>query len=638
MSKRAVIYCRVSSRSQVETDYDPEGLSLPAQREACTRKAESLGAVVVEEFIDKGESAKTADRPALQAMLAYLKQDGVVDAVVVHKVDRLARNRADDVAIMAEIRAAGTQLISVSENVDETPSGFLLHGILSSVAEFYSRNLAHEIMKGTSQKAKNGGTLGRAPIGYENVREMVDGREVRTIAIDPERAPLVRAAFELYAKGSYALAELAQVMEDRGLTSRPTRKAPAKPLGKNRLQELLRNDYYVGVVHYDGKTYVGRHPKLVSVSTYERVQTLLDSRRLSGERQRVNRHYLKGTLYCDADGCGERLWFSRNRGHGGVYDYFLCAGRHAGTCSQPYHRAERIEHAVERYYRESKLLSKEHVEKVRQAMRERVRVLTSFAKPELERAERTLTRLLDEERKLLRQHYADHISEELFVEEQARMRLERAAAEQTVAALSANFDRLLKNLDIALELADNVGKAYAHAGPSTRRLLNQALFDQILIRDEEVVGVALAEPFKQLLVTDEQAADAPDRFAQQAFGADKVLVGAGFGYGPLSSTFGKCLHAPALGARRAASIVGDRAPSQAPVLESATTAVDCCRFVAIDGRSAPTPRAVVADVLRRRPEQRRTKAPARGTAKRGPNAIPNRRAVRARPHRARRHR
>ena len=69
------------------------------------------------------------------------------------------------------IRQAGRELVCVSENIDETPSGLLLHGIMSSIAEFYSRNLAAEVIKGTTQKAKNGGTPGRHQLGYRNCRQ-----------------------------------------------------------------------------------------------------------------------------------------------------------------------------------------------------------------------------------------------------------------------------------------------------------------------------------------------------------------------------------------------------------------------------------------------------------------------------------
>ena len=81
-------------------------------------------------------------------MLRYLRENPV-QYVIVHKVDRLARSRADDVVITMEIKKSGATLVSCSENIDETPSGLLLHGIMSSIAEFYSRNLATEVTKGT---------------------------------------------------------------------------------------------------------------------------------------------------------------------------------------------------------------------------------------------------------------------------------------------------------------------------------------------------------------------------------------------------------------------------------------------------------------------------------------------------------
>jgi len=111
----------------------------------------------------------------------------------VHKFDRLARNRLDDVENHRRLVEAGVTLVSATENIDETPSGMLLHGIMSSIAEFYSKNRATEFTKGLTQKFETGGTPMRAPIGYLNVRKRDEhGREYRTVEIDPEHAPLVR--------------------------------------------------------------------------------------------------------------------------------------------------------------------------------------------------------------------------------------------------------------------------------------------------------------------------------------------------------------------------------------------------------------------------------------------------------------
>lgn len=162
----AVIYLRVSTKEQAKRGGD-EGFSIPAQREACRRTAQKLGAVHVTEFVDRGESAKTADRPELQRMLRFIRSESV-NTLIVHKVDRLARNRADDVMINLALQQAGVTLVSCTENIDETPSGVLMHGIMSSIAEFYSRNLANEAIKGMTQKAKSGGTpRGRADRVHE---------------------------------------------------------------------------------------------------------------------------------------------------------------------------------------------------------------------------------------------------------------------------------------------------------------------------------------------------------------------------------------------------------------------------------------------------------------------------------------
>ena len=323
---QAVIYLRVSTKEQAEKGGEAEGYSIPAQREACKRKAASLGAVVVEEFVDRGESARSARRPELQRMLAYVKENAVA-YVIVHKVDRLARNRADDVEINLALKAAGATLVSVSENIDETPSGMLLHGIMSSIAEFYSRNLANEVIKGSTEKAKGGGTIGKAPLGYLNVRKIDDGREIRTVEIDPVRGPLMQWAFEAYATGDWTLRPLLEELTRRGLTAPAGRKTPEKSLELSHFHKLLRHPYYKGLVRYRGVEYQGKHEPLVSEATWELVQQTLATKNQAGERQRVHHHYLKGSLFCGS--CGSRMIITnaRNR-YGQVYPYFVCLGRH----------------------------------------------------------------------------------------------------------------------------------------------------------------------------------------------------------------------------------------------------------------------------------------------------------------------
>jgi DNA invertase Pin-like site-specific DNA recombinase len=343
----AVLYLRVSTREQAEKNGEAEGYSIPAQRSACQRKAESLGAITVGEFADRGESARSAKRPELQRMLAYVKESPV-SFVIVHKVDRLARDRGDDFEISLALKTAGATLVSCSENIDETPSGILLHGIMSAMAEFYSRNLAAEVLKGSLQKVKSGGSVGKAPLGYLNVRRMENGREARTVEIDPVRGPLVKWAFETYASGEIGLRQLLDELTQRGLDVHATAMRPAKPLYLSHLHSLLRHPFYKGTVRYMKVEYPGRHEPLVSEETWDRVQEVMDARNQAREKQHKHHHYLKGSLFCGS--CGSRLIVTNARSHSGkIYPYFVCIGRHQkrNDCTMRAVLIERVEELVE---------------------------------------------------------------------------------------------------------------------------------------------------------------------------------------------------------------------------------------------------------------------------------------------------
>jgi len=118
-----------------------------------------------------------------------------------------------------------------------------------SIAEFYSRNLATEVLKGMTTKAKGGGTVSRAPLGYINVRKTDEmGREYRTVELDEERAPLMKMAFELYATGEWTVSALGEHLATLGLTTRATPNIPSKIMDKGTLNKLLVRPYYMGLI------------------------------------------------------------------------------------------------------------------------------------------------------------------------------------------------------------------------------------------------------------------------------------------------------------------------------------------------------------------------------------------------------
>ena len=526
--KFAVSYLRVSTRGQAERGggHD-EGFSIPAQREANKNKAKSLGAIVGKEFVDRGASAKSADRPQLQAMLEYVKENAErVDYVIVHKVDRLARNREDDAQIMRVLRECGVQLVSTSESIDETPSGMLLHGIMSSIAEFYSQNLAAEVKKGMGEKIKSGGTVGRAPIGYVNVRKVDEkGREDRTVEIDEERAPLIKLAFDEYASGEWSVTNLAEYLAACGLNTRPTPKMASKPIPYQTLFKILANPYYKGIVKYQGVEYPGAHQPLVDEDTWDKVQTILASR-VNGERNDKHPHFLKGTVYCAY--CGSRMTVSNERSKTGtIYPYFVCLGRHRRKfpdCKTRYTLIGEVERKIERLYENIQL-----PHEVRLAIEEELQKVIAEEKSKYDLE---MDGLLGQKRalehkseKLLEAHYSDAIPLDMLKKEQSKITKELAAITHEIKQHDITFEQLSQNLTDSLDLIDDCAAFYRNASDTIKRLMNQAIFEKIYISNSKEVPLDIeaeyAPPFNSIIAP---AADELTKINRQLRTADTATI------------------------------------------------------------------------------------------------------------------
>ena len=271
----------------------------------------------------------------------------------------------DDVEINRALEAADVKLVSTTEPIDQTPSGMLLHGIMSSIAEFYSRNLANEVVKGMTEKARKGGTPTRAPIGYRNVRRTdTEGREVREIELDPERAPLMKQAFTMLASGDWTVPALTKHLNSLGLTTVATPRMPSKPVTDGQMYKALANPYYTGVVSFQGVAYPGKHEALVDEDTWRKAQAVVASH-VNGERTRRHPHYLRSTVYCGS--CQERLIVQMATSSSGErYPYFVCAGRHSkrNDCQQKAVLIYEVEQRIADYYQTIQLAPelRKHVE------------------------------------------------------------------------------------------------------------------------------------------------------------------------------------------------------------------------------------------------------------------------------------
>ena len=488
----AAIYARVSSSGQLGRgdDEDGDGYSIPAQIKACEREAEARGATVIKPYIERAESARSDDRPVLQQMMRELPALGV-RYLIVHKVDRLARNRLDDAQLYERLVGMNIRLVSASENIDETPAGRLMHGMLATFAEYYSNNLATEIRKGLRQKHENGGTPFKPPLGYKSKRTLIGNQDIRTVIVDKERAPFVQEAFDLYATGNWTTKTLAAHLEQRGLRSRETPKVASRPVKAKTIQEVLRNPYYIGVVVYCGRRVIGRHKKLIDPDTFDRVQALLSARSVAGDRPHKHQHYLRGTLYCAA--CDGRLLYSKHRGNGGEYEYFCCIGRtsrrQGGRCQSRYYSAHEIEAAITEHYRTVQL-----PKPVREAIWADVRrdadERTAIVAKDIERHQRKIKKLEANQARLVQMSYEGLVSNEVLASEQQRLEAEKLQASRLLEAAELHARDIETALDGALAKTKTPRATYLASTPLERRLLNQTFFKRILVGEDGTIESA----------------------------------------------------------------------------------------------------------------------------------------------------
>jgi site-specific DNA recombinase len=499
----AAVYARVSSAGQLgrDGDEDGDGYSLPAQVEGCKREAIDLGAELAKVYLERAESARSDNRPVLQQMMRELPTLGV-KYLIVHKVDRLARNRLDDAVLYQRLVGMGITLVSASENIDETPAGRLMHGMLATFAEYYSNNLSTEVKKGLRRKHELGGTPFKPPIGYVSAQRQAGAQGVRGVVLDQERAPLVRLAFQLYVTGDWALRALGTYLAEQGLRSRGTAKYPERVLGPNRIHELLKNPYYMGIVKWDGRSYTGRHPTLVDAETFEQVQVILAAQRISGERPQLHHHYLRSTVYCDQ--CGGRLLFGRHRNHAGVhYEYFSCTNRAVRQrrirCDASGHYSvPRVEDYVEQLYRNVHL-SPEVMQQVRTELRDELANRAGLVERQAEHHERTLKQIEAKQEKLVQLYYDELVTIDVFERQQIKLKAEAKAAQRLRRIAIVQAENAEQTLDEALQRLQDIANVYRDGTPMERRILNRAIFKRIDIGEGgEITGTALTPTYEAL--------------------------------------------------------------------------------------------------------------------------------------------
>lgn len=342
---KVAAYARFSSDNQRQESID-------AQIRAIKLFCDKNGYDIVRIYQDEAMSATTDKRDQFIQMIKDSKH-GVFQGVIVHKLDRFARNRYDSAFYKRELKHNGVRIVSVLEQLDDSPESVILESVLEGMAEYYSLNLAREVRKGMNENAlkalHNGGV---PPLGF-------DVNQDKTYALNPAEAQSVRMIFEMYANG-YGYGTIAQTLNDQGFKTKLN-----KPFGKNSIFDILRNEKYIGTYVFNkrlskksgNRVYKsdseitrieGALPQIIPDELWNRVQSKLDENRKP--RMNATRIYLlTGKLECGY--CGSAYVggsYFRGRDKETKYYVYACNERQrkTGQCSNKAIRADLLEDYV----------------------------------------------------------------------------------------------------------------------------------------------------------------------------------------------------------------------------------------------------------------------------------------------------
>lgn len=323
-SKRCAVYARVSSDERLDQSFN----SIDAQREAgasfiASQRTEGW-VPVVDDYEDPGFSGGNMERPGLKRLLQDI-QGGLIDVVVVYKIDRLSRSLADFAKMVEIFDKHQVSFSSVTQQINSATSmGRLMLNVLLSFAQF-EREVTGERIRDKIGAAKRKGMWmgGALPLGYR----VEDGK----LLIVPEEAQTIRWIYETFAQ-SRSTTLLAKELMDKGIRGKT-----GKFMCKQGLHKVLTNRIYLGELGHKGEYFPGQHQAIIDHQHWEKVQAVMavNSRQRASDvwaKRDKYEYLLRGMVFTQAGDI--YLPMTTRKGNGKAYRYYVVNKNHnmgAGT-------------------------------------------------------------------------------------------------------------------------------------------------------------------------------------------------------------------------------------------------------------------------------------------------------------------
>jgi site-specific DNA recombinase len=488
-NKKYFSYIRVSTQKQGQS-----GTSLAEQQAAIDRYSQSWGLKIIKCFEERETAAKQGRRVFLD-MLKALRQ-GKADGLIVHKIDRSARNLKDWAAV-GDLIDAGVEVHFANESLDlSSRGGRLSADIQAVVAADYIRNLRDEVRKGFYGRLKQGYYPMPAPIGY------LDAGKAQAKTIDPVNGPLVQRAFELYSTGNHSLLSLSEAMFELGL-----RTEKGKSLSISSTSQMLHNPFYIGLIRIrkTGETFIGKHEPLVPKWLYDRVQDSLSDKNVKVDGRK---HFYAFSRHITCAKCGN-LWVAEKQK---IYVYYRC---HTRGCTSNSLNERHLHSGMLSALAPLQLKEAEY-EFYKQAVQNEAENTTFADRDKQSHLQFQIQQIRDRLAKVADAYVDEIFDKQTYNEKTNMLRLEEKQLTEKLKYADGNKDTTVNRLFAFLELVNSAYLSYENGDVRQRRELVRIMTSNFFV-DGESVTIKLEIPFQMLADRPLFLGGAPQRESTRTF-------------------------------------------------------------------------------------------------------------------------
>lgn len=476
-----IIYCRKSSE-----DDERQALSIESQRRELDRVVEATPDLTVVRVLTESMSAKVPGRPVF-GQLVHAIEKSEADGIIAWDPDRLSRNSVDGGLLIYLLdRGVLKDLRFATYKFENTPQGKFMLGLAFSQAKYFVDVLSVNVRRGNRTKAENGWLPGSAPIGYLN------DPVTRTIMKDPDRFELVKRMWQLMLTGAYTPRRILEVATNEwGLRTRKRRRIGGGPLTLSATYHLFADSFYAGVLVWEGRVHEGKHPPMITLDEFNRVQELLGR----PSRPRPKQHYFPytGLMRCGACGLSVTAETTTNR-YGTAYTYYHCTRRKAGIpwCRQRSIEVEELESQFLGFL-ESITLPTDVADLMLQRMRSLVASQETTSRAIVQSLEVTDAAVRREADNLTTMRLRDLVSDEEFTKRRAELDRRALGVKQELEKRRSEAVAL-KPLEDLVFFNRDVARRFLSATEREKRLILDIVGSNFSLSDQEV-SIDARKPF-----------------------------------------------------------------------------------------------------------------------------------------------